>query len=143
MSDALKELRIYCCPKYEMFSYCEMSDDGFDSLKTFPLDFFPALRTLDLRGFHNLQMITQDHTHNHLEFLTIKECPQLESLPGSMHMLLPSLKELRIYDCPRVESFPEGGLPSNLKEMGLYKCSSRLMASLKGAFRDNPCLETL
>ncbi|RZB65897.1 putative disease resistance RPP13-like protein 1 [Glycine soja] len=142
-SDTLKELEIYGCPKYGMFCDCEMSDDGCDSLKTFPLDFFPALRTLDLRGFRNLQMITQDHTHNHLEFLTIKECPQLESLPGSMHMLLPSLKELRIYDCPRVESFPEGGLPSNLKQMRLYKCSSGLMASLKGALGGNPSLENL
>ncbi|KAL2971788.1 hypothetical protein AAZX31_15G216700 [Glycine max] len=142
-SDTLKELYICCCPKYGILCNCEMSDNGFDSQKTFPLDFFPALRTLHLRGFHNLQMITQDHTHNHLEFLKIRECPQLESLPGSMHMLLPSLKELVIDDCPRVESFPEGGLPSNLKEMGLYKCSSGLMASLKGALGGNPSLESL
>ncbi|KAL2971840.1 hypothetical protein AAZX31_15G219700 [Glycine max] len=124
-SDTLEALEIYCCPKqYGMFCDCGISE-------AFPLDFFPELRTLDLRGFHNLQMITQDHTHNHLEFLSIKECPQLESLPGSMHMQLPSLKKLIICDCPRVESFPEGGLPSDLKEMYLYKCSSRLMASLK------------
>ncbi|KAG5117493.1 hypothetical protein JHK84_043606 [Glycine max] len=142
-SDTLKELYICCCPKNGILCNCEMSDNGFDSQKTFPLDFFPALRTLHLRGFHNLQMITQDHTHNHLEFLKIRECPQLESLPGSMHMLLPSLKELVIDDCPRVESFPEGGLPSNLKEMGLYKCSSGLMASLKGALGGNPSLESL
>ncbi|KAG5106563.1 hypothetical protein JHK82_043533 [Glycine max] len=142
-SDTLKELEIYCCPKYEMFCDCEMSDDGCDSLKTFPLDFFPALRTLDLSGFRNLQMITQDHTHNHLEVLAFGTCPQLESLPGKMHILLPSLKELRIYDCPRVESFPEGGLPSNLKEMRLYKCSSGLVASLKGALGENPSLEWL
>ncbi|KAG4957689.1 hypothetical protein JHK85_044069 [Glycine max] len=142
-SDTLKELKIYCCPKYELFCDCEMSDNGCHSQKTFPLDFFPALRTLDLSGFHNLQMITQDHTHNHLESLTITECPQLESLPGSMHMLLPSLKKLQIQDCPRVESFPEGGLPSNLKEMELYNCSSGLMASLKGSLGDNPSLETL
>ncbi|KAL2971811.1 hypothetical protein AAZX31_15G218300 [Glycine max] len=118
-SDTLKELEIYCCPKQHggMFCDCEMSDDGCDTLKTFPLDFFPALRTLCLIGFRNLQMITQDHTHNHLEVLAFGKCPQLESLPGSIHILLPSLKELRIYDCPRVESFPEGGLPSNLKEM--------------------------
>ncbi|RZB65900.1 putative disease resistance RPP13-like protein 1, partial [Glycine soja] len=129
--------------KLRMGGHSAETDNGFDSQKTFPLDFFPALRTLHLRGFHNLQMITQDHTHNHLEFLKIRECPQLESLPGSMHMLLPSLKELVIDDCPRVESFPEGGLPSNLKEMGLYKCSSGLMASLKGALGGNPSLESL
>ncbi|RZB65904.1 disease resistance protein RGA2-like [Glycine soja] len=146
-SDTLKELEIYCCPKQMqpgvMFCDCEMSDDGCDSLKTFPLDFFPALTILFLGGFRNLQMITQDHTLNHLESLGFANCPQLESLPGSMHILLPSLKQLVIYDCPRVESFPEGGLPSNLKEMGLYKCSSGLMASLKGALGDNPPLKTL
>ncbi|KAL5159577.1 putative disease resistance RPP13-like protein 1 [Glycine soja] len=137
-SDTLEELEIYCYPKDGMDCDCEMRDDGCDSQKTFPLDFFPALRTLDLNGLRNLQMITQDHTHNHLEFLRIRTCPQLESLPGST-----SLKELTICDCPRVESFPEGGLPSNLKEMHLYKCSSGLMASLKGALGDNPSLESL
>ncbi|KHN35303.1 Putative disease resistance RPP13-like protein 1 [Glycine soja] len=104
-SDTLEELKIYCCPKEGMFCDCEMRDDGCDSQKTFPLDFFPALRTLELNGLRNLQMITQDQTHNHLEFLTIRTCPQLESLPGST-----SLKELTICDCPRVESFPEGEL---------------------------------
>ncbi|KAH1210607.1 hypothetical protein GLYMA_15G233400v4 [Glycine max] len=146
-SDTLEELEIFCCPllseMFVIFCNCRMRDYGCDSLKTFPLDFFPTLRTLHLSGFRNLRMITQDHTHNHLEFLKIRKCPQLESLPGSMHMQLPSLKELRIDDCPRVESFPEGGLPSNLKEMRLYKCSSGLMASLKGALGDNPSLETL
>nr|AAO15846.1 resistance protein KR4 [Glycine max] len=137
-SDTLEELKIYCCRKDGMDCDCEMRDDGCDSQKTFPLDFFPALRTLELNGLRNLQMITQDQTHNHLEFLTIRRCPQLESLPGST-----SLKELAICDCPRVESFPEGGLPSNLKEMHLYKCSSGLMASLKGALGDNPSLKTL
>ncbi|KAL5159579.1 putative disease resistance RPP13-like protein 1 [Glycine soja] len=107
-SDTLEELEIYCYPKDGMDCDCEMRDDGCDSQKTFPLDFFPALRTFCLRGFRNLQMITQDHSHNHLEVLEFGKCPQLESLPGKMHILLPSLKELRIYDCPRVESFPEG-----------------------------------
>eukprot|EP00256_Glycine_max_P066894 XP_025981489.1 putative disease resistance RPP13-like protein 1 isoform X2 [Glycine max] len=137
-SDTLEELKIYCCPKEGMFCDCEMRDDGCDSQKTFPLDFFPALRTLELNGLRNLQMITQDQTHNHLEFLTIRRCPQLESLPGST-----SLKGLTICDCPRVESFPEGGLPSNLKQMYLSYCSWGLMASLKGALGDNPSLETL
>ncbi|KAG4947324.1 hypothetical protein JHK87_043331 [Glycine soja] len=146
---SLKKLILLDCPNLQQLpeglpnSISYLNIGGCDSLKTFPLDFFPALRTLDLSGFGNLQMITQNHTLNHLEFLSIKECPQLESLPGSMHMLLPSLKELRIYDCPRVESLPQGGLPSNLKEMELSNCSSELMASLKGALVDNPSLETL
>ncbi|KAG4950190.1 hypothetical protein AAZX31_15G217200 [Glycine max] len=74
-------------------------------------------------------------------YLKLYNCQSCQRLPSLG--LLPSLKELMISVCPRVESFPEGGLPSNLKEMRLYKCSSGLMASLKGALGDNPSLETL
>ncbi|KAM3302863.1 hypothetical protein P3S67_013893 [Capsicum chacoense] len=31
-----------------------------------------------------------------------------------MQELLPSLKELRLWNCPEIESFPDGGLPFNL-----------------------------
>ncbi|CAJ1978022.1 unnamed protein product [Sphenostylis stenocarpa] len=118
------------------------SDDDFVSLRAFLLDLFPKLKTLSLSGFRNLQLISQGHTHNQLQYLSIRKCPEFESLPGNMHMLLPSLKKLCIEDCPRLESFPEGGWPSNLKEMELENCS-RLVESLKGALRDDPSLETL
>ncbi|QCD85629.1 hypothetical protein DEO72_LG3g148 [Vigna unguiculata] len=121
----------------------ESISDDCDSLRIFPLDFFPTLRNLYLSGFLNLQMITQDHVHNHLEDMTIEECPKFESLSANMHMLLPSLSDLNIEDCPKLESFPEGGLPSNLKFMTLNNCSRLLVGSLKGAFRDNPSLESL
>ncbi|XP_014489569.1 putative disease resistance RPP13-like protein 1 [Vigna radiata var. radiata] len=116
-----------------------MSDDCV-SVRTFSLDFFPILRTLNLRGFGNLQKVLQDHAHNHLQDLTIKKCPKFESLSGIMHML--SLKSLWIEDCPRLVSFPEGGLPSNLNDMRLNNCS-RLVCSLKGAFGDRSSLESL
>jgi len=77
-----------------------------------------------------------------LQNLHIIKCHRSESLPGNMHMLLPSLKRLSIVDCPRVESFPEGGLPSNLNHMRLNHCS-RLVGSLKGAFRDSSSLQSL
>ena len=109
-----------------------------------PLDFchFPTLRKLYLSGFPNLEMISQDHVHNHLGGMTMEKCPKFESLPANMHMLLPSLNELHIRDCPKHEWFPEGGLPSNLKVMTL-SCSRLLVGSLKGAFRDNPSLRRL
>nr|KYP32406.1 Putative disease resistance RPP13-like protein 1 [Cajanus cajan] len=109
-----------------------------DSLMTFHLDFFPTLRFLDLSCCHNLQMISQVHAHNHLQYLKIRKCPKFESLPE----LIPSLHELYIQDFPKVESFPEGGLPSNLKKISLYNCS-KLIASLKGAVGANPSLESL
>ncbi|XP_068485176.1 putative disease resistance RPP13-like protein 1 [Phaseolus vulgaris] len=120
----------------------ESINDGCISLRSFPLDLFPKLKTLALSGFDNLEMISQSFVHNHLEHLKLEYCLKFESLPGSMHMLLPSLRSLSIRDCPRLESFPDGGLPSNLEELEISKCS-RLVGSLKGAFRDSPSLKIL
>ena len=119
-----------------------ISDDCV-SLRIFPLDSFPRLKTLYLIGFPNLQVISQDHIHNHLEGMKVQECPKFESLPANMHTLLPSLNELNIKDCPKLETFLEGGLPSNLKFVRLKNCSTLLVGSLKGAFRDNSFLERL
>jgi len=134
-SDTLEHLHIY--------SPLEAITDDCVSLRTFPLDFFPTLRTLYLSGFGNLQRISQCLVHNHLKYLTIKDCPKFESLPRSMHMLLPSLTGLHIEDCPCLESFPDGSLPSNLVYLRISKCSSRLVGSLKGAFRGSPSLKSL
>ena len=114
-SDTLENLQIH--------SPLESINDDCVSLCTFPLDLFPTLRTLDLSGFGNLEMISQSLIHNHLEELTLKNCPKLESLLGSMHMLLPSLRRLWIQDCPRLESFCEGGFPSNLQTLTIQDCS--------------------
>jgi len=126
--------------EYLYIALNSISDDCV-ALRVFPLDFFPTLRNLYLSGFSNLQMISQDHVHNHLESMTMEKCPKFESLPANMHMLLPSLVELH-RDCPKHESFSEGGLPSNLKVMTL-SCSRLFVGSLKRAFRDNPSLEQL
>ncbi|XP_047164500.1 putative disease resistance protein At3g14460 [Vigna umbellata] len=104
-------------------------------LWTFPLHFFPTLKTLVLWRLKSLQMISQNHA---LECLDIGWCPKIESLPENKDML----KSLYISDCPRLEPFTEGGLPSNLKEMTLSNCP-RLVGSLKGTFGDNPSLKTL
>ena len=63
-------------------------------------------------------------------------------MPEGMHVLLPSLDYLGIIRCPKVEMFPEGGLPSNLKNMHLYG-SYKLMSSLKSALGGNHSLESL
>ncbi|KAK8464393.1 hypothetical protein PHAVU_011G198300 [Phaseolus vulgaris] len=133
-SNTLDYLRIYSLLK-------SITDDSV-SLCNFPLDFFQTLRSLQLSGIRNLQMISQGLIHNHLERLQIIRCHKLESLPANMHMLLPSLRSLCIEHCPRLESFPAGGLPSNLEELEINNCS-RLFGSLKGAFGDNSCLKTL
>jgi len=96
--------------------------DNCVSLCTFPLDFFQTLKTLNLYGFHNLQMISQGLIHNHLECLEIFSCHKLESLCGNMRMLLPSLRMFLIKDCPRLELFPDGGFPSNLEDLTIEDC---------------------
>ena len=78
----------------------------------------------------------------HLEELTLSYCLKFESLPGSMHMLLPSLRSLCIQGCSILESFPDKGFPSSLKVLKIINCS-RLVGSLKGALTDNSSLETL
>ncbi|KHN37686.1 Putative disease resistance RPP13-like protein 1 [Glycine soja] len=144
----LQRLSIEDCPKLKghlpeqlcHLNYLKIS--GWDSLTTIPLDMFPILKELDLWKCPNLQRISQGQAHNHLQTLNVIECPQLESLPEGMHVLLPSLHHLVIYDCPKVEMFPEGGLPSNLKEMGLHG-SYKLIYLLKSALGGNHSLETL
>ncbi|CAJ1978023.1 unnamed protein product [Sphenostylis stenocarpa] len=133
---SLEKLEIYSC------SDCPICND-FGSLSIFLLDFFPKLKRLNLSDFHNLKMISLGLGGlRFLEFFYIGRCPQFESLPENMHMLLPSLTELYISNCPRLESFPGGGLPSNLKVVTLNNCT-RLIGSLKGALGDNSSLESL
>ncbi|KAL2979500.1 hypothetical protein AAZX31_13G176000 [Glycine max] len=116
---------------------------GCDSLTTIPLDMFPKLRRLDIWKCPNLERISQGQAHNHLQDLSMRECPQLESLPEGMHVLLPSLHYLYIDDCPKLQMFSEGGLPSSLKDMGLYGGSYKLIYLLKSALGGNHSLEWL
>ncbi|WVZ14198.1 hypothetical protein V8G54_011764 [Vigna mungo] len=115
---------------------------GCDSLTIFQLNFFPMLRYLVLKGCQNLQRISQEHAYNHIEMMSICECPQFESFPGEgLSAAFPSLIELRIIDCPKVEKFPDGGLPSKVKYMCLS--SLKLIASLRENLDVNTCLQSL
>nr|ACJ22817.1 NBS-LRR type putative disease resistance protein CNL-B22 [Phaseolus vulgaris]ACZ74674.1 CNL-B22 [Phaseolus vulgaris] len=119
------------------------TDGGCDSLTIFRLDFFPKLRSLQLRNYQNLRRISQKYAHNHLMKLYIYDCPQFKSFlfPKPMQILFPSLTELHITNCPQVELFPDGGLPLNIKHMSLS--SLKLIASLKENLDPNTCLESL
>ncbi|KAL2979443.1 hypothetical protein AAZX31_13G173400 [Glycine max] len=140
--------RNYSCsnnniPMHSSYDYLVRLDisGGCDSLTTIHLDIFPILSRLYIGKCPNLQRISQGQANNHMQHLGMRECPQLESLPEGMHVLLPSLLSLLVIDCPKVEMFPEGGLPSNLKEMSLG--SSKLMSLLKSALGGNHSLERL
>ncbi|WVZ02903.1 hypothetical protein V8G54_023709 [Vigna mungo] len=147
--DSVEDLKVYSCPNMSVLMSQQYNflvsltvHDSCDSLTTFPIDFFPTLRSLYLLSCCNLQTILQVHAHNHLQDLAIIDCPQFESFPERVHILLPCLEFLSIRDCPRFESFSDGCLPSNIKRMYLTN-SSKLVASLKGSFGNNPSLETL
>ncbi|WJX87275.1 hypothetical protein P8452_69483 [Trifolium repens] len=139
-----------------------------DSLRNFPLDLFPKLKSLKLQNCSNLEMISQDREHDHrLKLLSIAECPKfvsfpkgrfsapdldyfkiyelenLKSLPECMHTLFPSLTVLIIKKCPQIESFSDGHFSSSLKRLHLDTCSESLMASLESALRINTSLEVL
>ncbi|GAU37606.1 hypothetical protein TSUD_365270 [Trifolium subterraneum] len=141
---------------------------GSDSLRTFPLDLFPKLQTLELQSCNNLEMISHDSKLDcSLTSMSIVWCPNfvsfpkggfsapnlkyigivglenLNALPESMQTLFPSLFGLSIVSCPQLDSFSGGILPSSLKRLILNGCSELLIASLKWAFGINTSLETL
>ncbi|PNY06307.1 disease resistance protein [Trifolium pratense] len=141
---------------------------GCDSLRTFPLDFFPKLQTLLLQSCSNLEMISHDSKLDcsltsmsiifcpnfvsfpkggfsapNLKHIDISELENLNALPESMNTLFPSLIDLRIVSCPQLDSFSDGILPSSLKRLILARCSELLIASLKWAFGIDTSLETL
>ncbi|XP_062016839.1 putative disease resistance RPP13-like protein 1 isoform X2 [Rosa rugosa] len=64
-----------------------------------------------------------------LKTLLVQKCPKLRSLPQHMHNLLPSLEHLYLSDCPELESFPEGGLPSKLENLYIWRCKKLLIGN--------------
>ena len=103
-----------------------------DTLRSFPLNYFPKLNSLDLRHCQNLESFTFDlddqaeYCSTALQSLSsfkLIQCKKLRSLPEQLGTLLPSLGLLHIEDCPEVEIFPQGGLPSSLIHLVLSNCS--------------------
>ncbi|MCH79789.1 leucine-rich repeat-containing protein [Trifolium medium] len=154
-----------CC--YNFLVHLDITG-SCDSLRTFSLDFFPILQYLKFNKCSNLEIISQEHVHDHsLTSLIIEKCPKfvsfpkggfsapglnyfkisklenLKSLPECMDTLFPSLTNLKIKKCPQLESFSAGGLPSSLKSLSLDSCSKPLFASLKWALGINTSLKHL
>ncbi|KAG7945832.1 hypothetical protein I3843_14G008500 [Carya illinoinensis] len=91
---------------------------------------FPILTHMKIIGCDNLQSLEGLRAPK-LAFFILNNCESLRSIPGKMHLFLPSLRYLELINCPEVESFPEGGLPSNLKQIVIYRCK-KLIANWKG-----------
>jgi len=82
---------------------------------------FPFLEGLKLDWSGSVKCPSLDlRCYNSLHCLSIKGWDS-SSLPFTMH-LFTKLQYLNLYDCPELESFPMGGLPSNLRTLGIYNC---------------------
>nr|POE78240.1 putative disease resistance rpp13-like protein 1 [Quercus suber] len=71
-----------------------------------------------------------------LSQIVIEHCENLESLPEGMSTLLPSLVRLELLGCPKLNSFPEGGLPSSLESLLIYKCDTLFSRCMQWGLQD-------
>ncbi|XP_057740873.1 putative disease resistance protein At3g14460 [Arachis stenosperma] len=126
-------------------------DESCDSLTSLSLDAFPNLQNLQITGSSNLESVSKSEPpHAALQRLTIEGCYKLvsfareglaapnlthlgvsgcwklEALPRDMNTLLPNLQSLNIRDCPNICRSPEGGLPTNLKELRVGGCEEHV-----------------
>ncbi|XP_057740113.1 putative disease resistance protein At3g14460 isoform X2 [Arachis stenosperma] len=118
--------------------------DSCDSLSSLSLDVFPNLKNLEISGCRNLESVSMSEVPHaalqrlsitfcsklvslageglaapNLTHLNLVFCSKLEALPRDMKSLLPSLQSLEIYGCPNMCRLAEGGLPPNLKSLGV------------------------
>ncbi|KAB1203858.1 putative disease resistance RPP13-like protein 1 [Morella rubra] len=144
--------------------------DSCDSLRSFPLEFFPKLSQIVLWGCRNLESLTVPEQHENdlvtlniriedcpkfvsfpegglrapnLTWFSILKCGSLKSLPDKMHSLLPTLGVLRIEDCPNIDSFPGGGLPSSLNFISILRCDKLVGSWMDWGLQKLPYVRTL
>ncbi|QHO51876.1 Putative disease resistance protein [Arachis hypogaea] len=125
--------------------------DSCDSLTSLSLDVFPNLKNLKIEGCRNLESVPMSEAPYaalqrliisgcsklvsfageglaapNLTHLQVAYCDKLEALPRDMKSLLPTLQSLQIYGCPNISRMAEGGLPPNLKSLGVGGCEEQL-----------------
>ncbi|PSS24429.1 Disease resistance RPP13-like protein [Actinidia chinensis var. chinensis] len=106
-----------------------------DTLTRLPLYFFPKLGTLFISYCKNFETLSIVDGHGrmascpkvglpspNLRLFVLESCLKLKVLPEQMQTVLPSLESLELRNCPEIESFPDGGLPSNLRELRISNC---------------------
>ncbi|XP_050283256.1 putative disease resistance protein At3g14460 [Quercus robur] len=132
---------------------------GPGSLWSLPLEFFPKLKSIEIRDSDNLESLsasdkslldlpsltnlTIQSCPNFVSFpsgglcapnltqISISHCEKLKSLAEGMHTLLPSLLYLKLMKCSELESFPEGGLPSNLQILEISWCDKLFLRRME------------
>ncbi|CAK7322708.1 unnamed protein product [Dovyalis caffra] len=91
------------------------------SLKSCQLDFLPHLSMFRIYGCKNLESLCiSEGPLLSLQYLAVRDCPNLKSLPENMHSLLPSLQQLKLRRLPQLDSVPNGRLPSKLKSLLIH-----------------------
>lgn len=101
------------------------------SLKSFPLDFFPNLKSLVIWGNENLECLTASvpqregpiELFTSLHSLCIWRCPNFVAFPDG-GLPAPDLISLKVRYCNRLRSLPEGmkSLLPSLKEIQVWSC---------------------
>ncbi|KAG5053919.1 hypothetical protein JHK85_006429 [Glycine max] len=167
----LKKLEFPTQHKHELLETLSI-ESSCDSLTSLPLVTFPNLRDLEIDNCENMEslLVSGAESFKSLCSLRISQCPnfvsfwreglpapilitfmvtgsdKLKSLPDEMSTLLPKLEWLNISNCPEIESFPEGGMPPNLRTVGIVNCEKLLsglawpsMGMLTHLFVEGPC----
>ncbi|GFZ02692.1 hypothetical protein Acr_15g0013000 [Actinidia rufa] len=90
----------------------------------------PSLKFLSIQDCPQLETLPEQGLPANIECLSIGSCQSLKSL-GSNNMMknLTSLTDLYLHDCPALQSLPEEGLPSSLQHLRIESCP--LLTKLK------------
>ncbi|PHT69253.1 hypothetical protein T459_28740 [Capsicum annuum] len=123
------------------------------SLTSFPLSTLPStLKRIRIRHCRKLKLEAPDssrmNSNMFLEELELDECDSISSpelVPTARYLeeLLPSLKELRLWNCPEIESFPDGGLPFNLQLLWINNCEKLVNGRKEWRLQRLPSLREL
>ncbi|KAF8403616.1 hypothetical protein HHK36_011720 [Tetracentron sinense] len=107
------------------------------------LQHFASLKNLEISNCPQLVIMSNEDTElaADLEYLTIRDCGNLEKLPQGLHNLT-SLQKLEINGCSALGSFPEMGLPSMLRLVEIINCKN-LKSLPEGMIHNNTFLQEL
>ncbi|KAF3643403.1 putative nuclear transcription factor Y subunit B-10 isoform X2 [Capsicum annuum] len=98
--------------------------------------------SLDIMFCENLEILSVA-CGTQMTSLRISDCKKLKRLPERMQELLPSLKELKLWNCPEIELFPDGVLPFNLQLLQIINCEKLVNCLKEWRLQRLPCLREL
>ncbi|KAJ7960191.1 Disease resistance protein [Quillaja saponaria] len=120
----LVRLELEDCRNFESLS---VSSEPYSERQQYLITSLIKLQVWECLKFESFSLLVEGGSSLNLNAPNLKDLgfyhlENLKSLPEDMHILLPSLRHLWLYDCPQLESFPIGGLPSNLVHLSIEMC---------------------